>query len=68
MEAFLELILESLLGELIRSFFRRLGALIRWTFKPKKTYKEVLKEDYNTRVGFITVSILTFGIIIIVNI
>jgi hypothetical protein len=68
MEAFFGLVLESLLGELIRSFFRRLGALIIWTFKPKKTHKEVLKEDYNTRVGFITALILTLGIIVIVNI
>ena len=60
-----------MLGEIIAEFFRelvsgligsgirRLGAWVRWVFKgKKKTFEEVLEEDWNRRVGWSIVVIL----------
>ena len=60
-----------MLGEIIGEFFRelasgltgsgirRLGAWIRWVITGRnKSFKEILKEDWNRRVGWLAMAIL----------
>ncbi|MEM8899261.1 MAG: hypothetical protein AAGC85_14205 [Bacteroidota bacterium] len=54
-----EIITESIL-ELIGSGVKRLGAWIRWMITGRsKPYQEILKEDWNRRVGWLAVVILS---------
>jgi len=50
--------------ELIPSALAKLGGFFRWLFLRKKyTYKEILKQNWNTRIGLLVI-ILFFVLII----
>ena len=50
--------------DLIPSVLQRLGALIRWIFlKNKYTYKEVLNQDWNGRIGVLFTTTIIMSII-----
>lgn len=50
--------------DLILSILQKLGALIRWFFlKNKYTYKEVLNQNWNGRIGLLFITIAISSII-----
>ena len=58
-----EFIQEVLLGSIIK-----FGALIRWFFLRKKySYKEVLKQDWNGRVGLLFIILIAYLIFSLIS-
>jgi uncharacterized protein YycO len=56
----IESILESVIGEFFFAIPKHLGVTIKWLFKRKiKSYSEILKENYNTRLGFLAIGLFT---------
>ena len=64
----METFIETFLQELLRGIVKPIGAGIRWIFLRKRfKYSEVLRQNWNNRIGFLAISILVGIIILIVN-
>jgi hypothetical protein len=62
-EFLLELI-AGLIREMIPSFLKNIGASTKWLIsRRKKTYHEILEEEWNTRIGILLVFFLVLLII-----
>jgi hypothetical protein len=52
---------EIIFNKIISPFFKITGSLTRWLLCFGKTsFKDILKKDYNTRVGLIVTLLITF--------
>ncbi|GAL86221.1 hypothetical protein MYP_3450 [Sporocytophaga myxococcoides] len=55
---FFEALFESLFGELVYQLFRITGASFRFLFLRKYTFREVLSQNWNGRVGLVVVLLI----------
>lgn len=56
------------LGEILLGLIPKLGACVRWLFLRKKyTFSEILNQNWNGRIGVLTISIIIGTIIFLVN-
>ena len=64
----LEIFVETIFEEILWSFIKRLGSGIRWLFlKSKYSYNEIYKQDWNGRVGIITICYIVGLLYLIYN-
>ncbi len=64
---FLDIVIEMLLDIFVRGLFRHTGATLKFIFKFRsKTYSEILKEDWNSTLGFAFIFLLITTITLII--
>gem|GEM_PF-6135551 len=57
--------MEFLLNDILLVRLKRFGALIRWSYQLDKPYTEILKQDWNTRIGTILFWIILISILVV---
>ena len=64
--SFFEDIIGGFFQEIFAGFIRRIGAAFRWVFLRKKyNFQEVLKQDWNFRIGIMIIMIVVLTMIIL---
>lgn len=59
-----QIFIEIIFNKIIRPLLKIIGSLVRWTFCFGKTpFNDILKKDYNTRIGLIITLLIVFVLI-----